>query len=227
MPIKAVLFDLDETLLDRTNSLIAFLAVQHARFGKRLGDVSLAEWRDHFLLLDDRGRASKANVYPAILARFGGDAGTAPELLADYQANCSRHARANEGMGETLRALRARGLALGIVTNGQTEFQNRHIDALQLRPPVDAILISEAEGMRKPDPALFHRAATMLGVSANECLFVGDDPFTDILGAHRAGMQTAWLHGGRDWPGAAGKMPGVAIDALSQVLALTEPNGAR
>jgi putative hydrolase of the HAD superfamily len=220
MSIKVVLFDLDETLFDRTNSLIAFLASQHARFGKRLGDVTFAEWRDHFLLLDDRGRASKANVYPAILARFGGDAAAAPELLADYQAYCCRHARANEGMEETLRALRDRGLALGIVTNGQTEFQNRHIDALQLRPLVDAIFISEAEGLRKPDPALFHRAAERLNTTARDCLFVGDDPVNDILGAHRAGMRTAWIRDGRDWPEAAGPMPGIAIDRLPQVLAL-------
>jgi len=222
MPIKAVLFDLDETLLDRTNSLIAFLAVQHARFGKRLGDVSFAEWHDHFLLLDDRGRASKSNVYPAILTAFSGDAAAAPELLADYLVNCCRHARANDGMAETLRALRARGLALGIVTNGRTDFQNRHIDALQLGPLVDAIFVSETEGLRKPDPALFRRAAERLVTTANECLFVGDDPVSDILGADRAGMRTAWLHGGRDWPEGAGRMPGVAIDELSQVLALVE-----
>ena len=227
MTIKAVLFDLDETLLDRSGSLVAFLAEQHARFGERLGSVPFDRWRDRFLALDDRGRVSKSEVYPAILDTFGGDEACTPELLADYQVNCCRHARANPGMADTLRTLRARGLALGIVTNGQTDFQTRHIDALQLQPQVDAILISETEGLRKPDPALFHRAADRLGMEASGCLFVGDDPVSDILGAHHTGMRTAWLHGGREWPTSAAAMPCVAIDRLSQVLDLIETNEPR
>ena len=227
MTIRAVLFDLDETLLDRSGSLIEFLSDQHARFGRQLGNGPFERWRDRFLALDDRGRVSKSDVYPAILDAFGGDAACAPALLADYQVNCCRYARANPGMAETLRSLRASGRALGIVTNGQTDFQTRHIDALHLGLMVDAILISEAEGVRKPDPALFHRAAERLSVSAKECLFVGDDPVSDIRGAHNAGMRTAWLHGGREWPGSAAPIPGVTIDRLSQVLELVEAAGAR
>jgi putative hydrolase of the HAD superfamily len=227
MTIRAVLFDLDETLLDRSGSLIEFLGDQHARFGHRLGNVSLERWRERFIALDDRGRVSKSDVYPRILDAFGGDAACAPDLLADYQVNCCRHARPNPGMGETLRSLRVGGLALGIVTNGQTDLQTRHIDALQLAPLVDTILISEAEGLRKPDPALFHRAADRLGMNPTECLFVGDDPVSDILGAHKAGMRAAWLHGGREWPKSAAPIPGATIDRLSQVLQLIEPAGAR
>jgi hypothetical protein len=52
--ISAVLFDLDETLLDRTTSLVAFLADQHRRFGPRLC-APFADWRDRFLALDARG----------------------------------------------------------------------------------------------------------------------------------------------------------------------------
>lgn len=227
MTIRAVLFDLDETLLDRSGSLVAFLTDQHARFGRRLGNVSLERWRERFIALDDRGRVSKTDVYPAILEAFGGDAACASDLLADYQVNCSRHARPNPGMDDTLRSLRAGGFALGIVTNGHTDFQNRHIDALQLRPLVDAILVSEAEGLRKPDAALFHRAADRLGIKPAECLFVGDDPVSDVLGAYNAGLQTAWLHGGREWPKTAGPIPGAAIARLSQILELIEPARAR
>lgn len=227
MAIRAVLFDLDETLLDRTNALVDFLADQHRRFSKRLGNAAFTTWRDRFLALDERGRVPKSDVYPALLAECGGDAACADALIEDYQLNCCRYARPNSGMAETLRALRTRGLALGIVTNGQTEFQTRHIDALQLRPMVDAILISEAEGLRKPDPALFHRAAERAGASPTGCLFVGDDPVSDILGAHSAGMRAAWLHGGREWPRSGAPMPGVAIDRLSHVLDLIEPAGAR
>jgi putative hydrolase of the HAD superfamily len=218
--ISAILFDLDETLLDRTGSLVAFLADQHSRFGDRLGSASLESWRTEFLRLDARGHVHKSRVYPAILAAFGGDESAAEALLADYQSNCCRFARPFPGMAETLETLRGRGFAIGVVTNGETAFQSRHIEALSLSDRVDAILISEREGLRKPDKALFLRAAVRLGTDPARCLFVGDNPMADILGAHAAGMKTAWFRSGTPWPVEIAAPPGAVISRLPEVLTL-------
>jgi putative hydrolase of the HAD superfamily len=215
--IAAVLFDLDETLLDRTNSLVDFLVDQHRRFEKRLGSAAFGAWRDKFLTLDARGRVHKSLVYPAILASFGGDSTVADELLADYQQRCCQYARPFPGMADTLSTIRSKGLAIGIVTNGEAEFQWRHIDALSLRELVDAVLISEVEGLRKPEKALFVRAAARLNVAPTKCLFVGDNPTADILGAHAAGMKTAWFRCGMTWPTEFEGPPGAVINALSEV----------
>ena len=123
-------------------------------------------------------------------------------------------------MEPTLLALRARGLRLAIVTNGETEFQMRHVGALGLGERVDAVLVSQAEGLRKPDPALFRRAADRLGVKPNCCLFVGDNPAVDILGAHASGMQTVWFRCRATWPDELAAMPGAEIDTLPQLLGL-------
>ena len=215
--IAAVLFDLDETLLDRTHSLVAFLADQHAHFADLLGDAPFEAWRDRFLALDARGHVHKSVVYPAILAEFGGDLDAVGVLLTDYQGNCCRHARGFPGMVETLAVLRGRGLKLAIVTNGETAFQTRHIDALGLDALVDAVLISETEGLRKPEAALFRRAAERLRVRPENCLFVGDNPVADILGAHAAGMKTVWFRNGQSWPHDIDAMPGTSIESLPQV----------
>jgi len=177
-------------------------------------------WRDRFLTLDARGAVHKSVVYPALLLEFGGDPGAAEMLLRDYRERCCEHARGLPGMDAVLTALRARGLRLGIVTNGETEFQMRHIAALGLDACVDAILVSEAEALRKPDAALFLRAANRVGAEPGRCLFVGDNPVVDILGAHAAGMRTAWLRRGAVWPADLGPMPGRAIDSLAQILDL-------
>lgn len=221
--MRAILFDLDETLLDRTPALVAFLADQHARFRGRLGDASPAAWRDRFLALDARGRVPKSDVYPALLDALGGDPAAADALVADYRERCCRFARAVPGMEGTLAVLRRRGFRLGIVTNGETAFQDRHLDALGLGDRVDAILISEAEGLRKPDARLFHRAAARLGVAPALCLFVGDDPAADIVGAAAAGMRTAWLRRGAAWPDDLPAPPGAVVDALPEVLRLAGP----
>ncbi len=220
--ISAVLFDLDETLLDRTGSLVAFLADQHRRFRERLGFAPFNVWRDKFLALDARGHVHKSLVYPAILAAYNGDSTLAEAMLIDYEENCCRYARPFPGMIETLTTLRAWGLAIGIVTNGESVFQSRHIEALGFRERVDTILISEVEGLRKPDKELFLRAAARLHVAPAQCLFVGDNPAADILGAHAAGMMTAWFRSGMTWPNNLVPMPEVAIDAIFEVLDLIE-----
>lgn len=221
--IDAVLFDLDETLLDRTSSLCAFLGDQFQRFSKRLGSVSLDEWRDRFLALDQRGHVHKTLVYPAILREFGGDASAELGLFADYNSHCADFATPFDGMATTLVAIRALGLPIGIVTNGETDFQTKHIEALGLNSLVDAILISQREGLRKPDAELFNRAADRLLVSSDRCLFVGDNPVADILGAAATGMQTAWFRGCVDWPLDQPPNPGAAIDRLEAVLDLLKP----
>ena len=123
-------------------------------------------------------------------------------------------------MSDLLVALRSSGRALGLITNGETEFQSRHIQALGLRELMDVILISEAEGLRKPDPALFLRAAGRLNVAPAHCLFVGDSPVADILGAGAAGMRTAWFPNGQSWPGEVAGSPGAVIRELPDVLNL-------
>ena len=220
--IDAVLFDLDETLLDRTTSLRAFLADQFERHATRLGNVTLDRWRDRFLALDQRGHVPKTRVYPAILAEFGGDIDSQQLLFADYSARCAAFAVPSAGLVATLAAILARGLRIAIVTNGETEFQTRHIEALELEHMVDAIFISQKEGLRKPDAALFHRAANHLQVAPERCLFVGDNPVADILGAAAAGMQTAWFRGAFDWPPGQPPNPGATVDRLTEIPALLD-----
>ncbi len=223
--IAAVLFDLDETLLDRTASLKAFLADQFARHAADLGAVEADRWQRRFLELDQRGHMPKTLVYPQLLVEFGGRAAAAKALLRDYREGCCRFARGHAGMAETLRALRAAGLKLGIVTNGATEFQSRHVAALSLHTLVDTVLISEREGVRKPDRAIFHRAAERLGAAPAQCLFVGDNPRADILGAAEAGMQTAWFQTGFAWPEDLPPRQGHVIRSLPDVLPIIRDGG--
>lgn len=223
---RAVLFDLDETLLDRTNSVTAFLVDQHARFAEQLGHATAARWCERFLVLDARGSVSKAVVYATLLEEFKGDSTVAVELLQDYRGRCPFYARAFDGMAETLSYLRSCGVRIGIVTNGETEFQSRHIEALGLFALVDTVLISEREGLRKPDRALFERAAARLGVAPADCLFVGDNPVADILGAAASGMRTAWFSPTGEWPAHLPAMPDIAIRALPEVIAVIERSRA-
>ena len=71
-------------------------------------------------------------------------------------------------MIDTLHHLRNAGVRLGIVTNGAAVVQQAKIEQLGLSALVDAVLISEREGVRKPNPEIFYRAVARLGVEVSQ-----------------------------------------------------------
>lgn len=119
------------------------------------------------------------------------------EHLDRYRANqWERHRRdfvLREGVHDTLQALRARGLHVGMVSNID-EDQLAHLVQLgALAPYFDSLLSSEAAGSCKPDPAIFHEALRRAGCKPAEALFVGDTVQQDIAGANRVGMRSALI----------------------------------
>jgi len=97
--------------------------------------------------------------------------------------------------------------------------QSGKLDAVALRAQLDAILISEAEGLGKPEVAIFHLAAARLDASPADCLFVGDNPDADVRGAKAAGMRAAWI---RDPWWEEPHEADAVIDEVRQLLPLIE-----
>lgn len=217
--IKAVLFDLDETLLVRGEAIKAFITAQYSRHARALASVDPEQFRTRFLELEQNGTVDKRTVYTALIAELGITDLSAEDLFADYQAVYPQFATLAVGARETLIALRRQGLATGIISNGGTLVQNAKIDATGLRSLADAVLVSETENLRKPDRRIFERAAQKLGVAADQCIFVGDNPEADVAGARDAGMLAVWYKGVMAWPTGLAAAERT-VTALSEVLDL-------
>ena len=93
---------------------------------------------------------------------------------------------------EWFAAARERGLKLAVITNGENAMQRRKMAAMGVEQFFDAVLVSEDEGVRKPDAEIFRRALARCGVAAHEAVFVGDHPVADVEGAQRAGLTAVW-----------------------------------
>jgi putative hydrolase of the HAD superfamily len=219
--IRAVLFDLDETLLVRKAAIRAFIADQYQRHAAVLAGVVQDLYVSRFLALEDEGRTPKVVVYPQLATELGLSTTVAADLLADYQAIYPRYAVLSPGAMETLAALRAKGLKIGIVTNGSAVVQNGKIDATGLRSLLDIVLVSEAEGLRKPDRPIFDLALQRLDLTADQAIFVGDNPAVDVDGARAAGLLAVWYHSTTEWP-AGLTLPDHTITSLSELVALCE-----
>ncbi len=190
--IKAVIFDLDDTLLDRDASVAYFIEQQYERLRSAFDGVSKATFAERFIELDAHGYITKDKVYQQIVTEFGLTDVSWQELFTDYQSRFKEYCLNLPGLEPMLQALVKQNLSLGIITNGPTPFQEQKIRAMGIADYFSVILVSAAEGVKKPDPAIFQRAVDRLGVKPSEAIFVGDNPRADIQGAQTFGMKAIW-----------------------------------
>ncbi len=197
-PITAVLFDLDNTLIDRSEA-----------FTRLFG-----HWYD---TLPAPGRPPDREQFVSRMARYGIGYAPIPDIYREMlemwldsfpslDAAVEAHFNAMPDMvglhpkTETmLKRFRREGIPVGVVTNGGTETQWGKLRKTGIADLVTACVVSEEFGAWKPDPAIFDYALEMIGSEHESTLFVGDNSEHDILGAVGVGMRTAWMSMGREW----------------------------
>ncbi len=193
--VRAVLFDFDDTLHDRRTAFENFSLFLLARFFPD----STREWRQERAV---EMRIANNGGYVPSYEWFYGEMRSRwewpPEATVETLCDMARRRFPDyvclfEDTVSTLVALRQRGYRLGILTNGHSVMQNRKIDVAGLRPLMDAVLVSDDVGIRKPDGEVFRRLAAAVGVPPHQCLFVGDHVANDLGGAKNGGMQPLYM----------------------------------
>ncbi len=197
-PIKAVLFDLDDTLwpLDPVikhaeNTLYDWLAIHAPGVTRRFTQEGLRALRAELLPTDPRYRYDLWALRHATLTRACEecDEDTARMLQAMAVFSEARNAVTPfDDVAPGLASLGRRHL-LGSVSNGFADLQ-----AIGLAHHFRTSFAAHQFGSAKPDPAIFLAACEALGVAPGETLYVGDDPLLDVAGAQNAGLQAGWMN---------------------------------
>lgn len=223
MSLKAVLFDLDNTLMDRDYTFRSF-SRQLVR--EHLGHLSADEQEKtvaYIIEADADGYRAKDGFFAELLDRLPWrEEMNMDKLKAYYDANYMTHAQVMRHSRACLEHVRSLGLKTGLITNGYTALQNGKIDLLGLRRYFDAVIISEEAGIRKPDEGIYRMALEKLGVSAEEALIVGDHPVNDIWGAAKVGIRGIWLRRNHEWHDELDDKPWALIHELDEVAELLE-----
>ena len=192
--MKAVLFDLDETVLDRKQSIIDFAQWQ-AKGMLRREVVDSEMFCQRFVELDGNGGVLKNEVYRDLIREFDISDWSVEELFQSYDLCFSGFCKPKKGVIEAIKSLKNSGFKLGIISNGRSPFQERNFHALGVSNLFDSLVVSEAVGLRKPQKEIFEFACKKLEVSPLETIFVGDNPKADIDGANQCGMYTVFIPG--------------------------------
>ncbi len=201
--LRAVLFDFDDTLQNRREAFLNY----SRDFIRRHFPALPAETQE--LRARDMARlCGSGNEFPNYTAFYTAlieylhweNAPPIEQLVNEARRFFPDHTVLLPRVEEGLLALRKKGYFLGVVTNGDVFMQNKKLDVSGLRPFFDTVVVSGEEGISKPDTEIFRRAAARLGVSPADCIFVGDHPEKDILGAQTAGMQTMFMQASGFYP---------------------------
>ena len=176
--IKAVLFDLDGTIID-TNELIE-MSFKHA-FKVHLNEDRTSEEVTKFF-----GQPLRDSFIS-----YGED--TADRMIKTYrdfnEAIHDEGCKEFEGVKETLEFLKAKGIKLAIVTSKRRVLAERGMNLFDLRKYFDAIVTPEDTAEHKPKPGPVLKACELLGVAPNEAMMVGDSHF-DLMSGKTAGAKT-------------------------------------
>jgi putative hydrolase of the HAD superfamily len=240
--LKAIFFDLDDTLLDAQTPYREAIVATCAEAGRRCAgldperlsamyiEVSREMWRSFDLdLMRESAAEIRERVWAEALRQVGvEDAALVRELSHHYGAARKASHRLFPDVLSTLERLHRR-YHLGIITNGMTEIQRDKIQRLGLTPYFDTILISQEAGMKKPDPRLFRFALDRVPCQPHEAVMVGDSPDRDIAGARAVGMHALWVLTGRPRGDAAAdenEMASAILDRLEELLPWLEQHSA-
>lgn len=180
-PVKAVLFDLDGTLLD-THALLA-VSYDHA-----VREVLHKEWPEE-KLLSMVGRP----LLETMVVFADGDEEVGAEMTRVYRAyNESIHdeyVRAYDGIPEALAELADRGIAMGLVTSKFHKLAWRGLEVCGISKYLTAMVAPDTFPVSKPDPAPVLHGCELLGLDPSEVVYVGDSPF-DVHAGIGAGCRT-------------------------------------
>ena len=182
-PVKAMLFDLDGTLIDSAPDLVAALNAVRSEAG--LEPVSV-EQAGHAVT---RGAPGLLKVG---MPEADGETFEAwrKSLLDHYAKSGFPLTRFYDGIEELLGALDSAGIPWGIVTNKIESLTVSYLEASGLRGRVSSIVCGDTLEVTKPHPAPILLACEQMGMAPGDTVFVGDDP-RDIEAGRAAGTKTA------------------------------------
>ncbi|MFI9000318.1 HAD family hydrolase [Streptomyces sp. NPDC053541] len=203
MPLRAVLWDIDDTIFDYAGADRAGMSAHLAAEGLlgRYGSVerALGRWKEltelHWRRYEAGGgdwREQRRDRVRDFLERPGMGAGEADAWFDRYAAHYEAAWRLFPDALPVLDLL-ARSHRHAVLSNSSVHAQEPKLRALGVRDRFEAVVCAAELGVAKPAPEAFHAACAALGLPPGEVAYVGDQPDIDARGATEAGLVGIWL----------------------------------
>jgi putative hydrolase of the HAD superfamily len=203
--LKAVIFDLDDTLVDQKSAARTAVVAWAAEHGitdpdvgqrwARISEIHYERYQRRELTFAQQ-RATRVREFLALDV----DEDAASALFDGYLTRYEAQWVAFDDAVPALRRTRAAGLTVAVLTNGDDDHQRFKLAKLGLTDEIDVLIASSTLPAGKPDPRAFDSALTKIGIEKNQALMIGDSLEKDVHGAINAGVNAILLDRRNAWP---------------------------
>lgn len=235
---RAIIFDLDDTLIDifgRPQEVWLTVVREFPELTRGRDPAAVVEtinvardrvWNDpaQRVNLSKDLRAARRHIVETAFVGLGINQSDLITRVADrFSAVREANIELFAGAWETLDALRRRGVPLALLTNGGTLPQREKIKKFDLAPFFEHILIEEELGVGKPQRRAFELALGRLGVPGADAWMIGNDLEWDIEGAQAVGIHSIWFNpDGEELATSTDVKPDAEITTLQEILDLID-----
>lgn len=193
---KAIIFDLDDTLLNRDNAVDKMFFIILEKYYEDEKNSVRNQMLQKFKEFDrrDYGNSDKTRVFESFFDEFPPHYRLPSNCIQDFWnkhfPNCFS---INQSTIDIVNTIKQRA-KVAIITNGTIQRQRAKIENTKLNSCFDTVIISEEVGFSKPDKRIFEFALNKLNVHPDEVLYVGDDLEKDIWGCQNADIKGIWYN---------------------------------
>ncbi len=187
--IKAVIFDLDNTLIDRQR---AFNEMVHQLIPGIVKENSSQAIKD-ILIWDNHGTTARIEVFKLLAQKYDISPLDAEKLNAYWSSNTGDITYLFDDVLPTLDYLQSK-YKLAVLTNGDKSTQRRKLASINIDEYLECSVVSGEFGSHKPDPSVFLHVANQLGLKPEQCVYIGDNYKVDIIGAQNTGMHAIFIN---------------------------------
>lgn len=206
---QAIIFDLDDTLINFTGAAGDCWRMAYRRFADELPSLSedefaqtLKDYADWFWSDSERHRLgrldllqTRRDIVAEALARLNAGTKELGYLIADaYSAARSEALRTFPETHDVLTTLAARGIRLAMITNGRTDLQRAKIERFDLARHFEYILVEGEFGMGKPMEPVYRHTLGQLDLPPEETWMVGDNLEWDVFAPQKLGIGGVWMN---------------------------------
>ena len=224
-PLRTLLFDLDNTLVDFSGAEKKAFADLHQHFLKQQHTdieknylcyqaINAPLWQDVEKGIITPRQAADMRIQK--LLRQLKITHPAEEVVAHYENCLAKYTDWLPGVTESLDKLQQQ-FQLGVITNGLKTVQSAKYNSMHLGEWFDCYVISDEVKLAKPDPEIFSIALQQLGAQAEQTLMVGDSLSSDYRGAINSDIDFCWVH-----PQAESPVPDAWPEPRFKVKSVTE-----
>lgn len=193
---KAIIFDLDDTLLDRNQAVDNMFLILLEECYEGVKDIDKNEMLKKFKEYDKRnyGNSDKTKVLEPFFDEFPTKYRISHNKILDFwNTNFPNSFSVNQNTINILNAIKMHAKT-AVVTNGTTQRQKSKISNTNMNDLFDIIIISDEVGFSKPDERIFELALNKLKVLPEDAVFVGDDLQKDISGCQNVNIKGIWFN---------------------------------